>query len=94
MTIHTVVITDNGCWNVLVLTKRKARDDPFSRQSSPVVFARSLCLVNVDASLLRKKSCSSYPYLSCLIFFLSVARISRLSFHFADNGFLLGANST
>ena len=51
MTIHTVVITDNGCWNVLVLTKRKARDDPFSRQSSPVVFARSLCLVG--ASLLR-----------------------------------------
>lgn len=35
----------------MVLTKRKARDDPFSRQSSPVVFARSLCLIG--ASLLR-----------------------------------------
>lgn len=89
MTIHTVVITDNGCWNVLVLTKRKARDDPFSRQSSPVVFARSLCLV--DASLLR----TSLVRLTrtCLRFFLSMARISRLSFHF-NNGFLLDPNST
>lgn len=73
VTIHTVVITDNGCWNVLVLTKRKARDDPFSRQSSPVVFARSLCLVGASllrTSLLRTKSCSSYPYLSTVLFVL------------------------
>ena len=87
------MITDNGCWNVLVLTKRKARDDPFSRQSSPVVFARSLCLVNVDASLLRT-SLVRLIHTCLVLFFLSVARISRLSFHFAYNGFLLGPNST
>ena len=63
-TIHTVVITDNGCWSVLVLTKRKARDYPSFL--SPVL---ARCFRSLALSCWCKsssyKSCSSYPYLSC-----------------------------